>query len=66
MTTARLPLGLQNERVDLAGKTGAIATIVAGFAVTVLEDRCASPNPVWHQFSVETMLPLFGTIATNG
>jgi nicotinamidase-related amidase len=66
MMTARLPLGLQNERVDPTGKTGAIAKIVAGFAVTVLEDCCASPNPVWHRFSVETMLPLFGTIATNG
>ncbi len=36
----------------------------AGFAVTVLEDCCASPNPAWHEFSVKNMLPLFGTVST--
>ena len=36
----------------------------AGFAVTVLEDCCAAPNPAWHEFSVKNMLPLFGTIIT--
>lgn len=35
-----------------------------GFAVTVLEDCCASPNPTWHEFSVKHMLPLFGTVST--
>ena len=34
----------------------------AGFAVTVLEDCCASPNPEWHAFAVEKMLPLFGDV----
>ena len=37
----------------------------AGFAVTVLEDCCASPNPAWHQFSVESMLPLFGKVTST-
>jgi biuret amidohydrolase len=37
----------------------------AGFAVSVLEDCCASPNPDWHRFSVEKMLPLFGTVITT-
>ncbi len=36
----------------------------AGFAVTVLEDCCAAPNPAWHEFSVQNMLPLFGTVTT--
>ncbi|WP_144630226.1 cysteine hydrolase family protein [Bordetella genomosp. 13] len=34
----------------------------AGFAVTVLEDCCAAPNPAWHAFSTENILPLFGTV----
>jgi nicotinamidase-related amidase len=32
----------------------------AGFAVTVLKDCCAAPNPDWHRFSIENILPLFG------
>jgi nicotinamidase-related amidase len=36
----------------------------AGFAVTVLEDCCAAPNPAWHQFAIENMLPVFAKIAT--
>lgn len=35
----------------------------AGYEVVVLEDCCASPNPDWHKFSVENMLPLFGTVS---
>lgn len=34
----------------------------AGFEVVVLEDCCASPNPEWHRFSVQHMLPLFGEV----
>lgn len=34
----------------------------AGFAVTVVEDACASPNPAWHEFAVKNMLPLFGDV----
>lgn len=37
----------------------------AGLAVTVLEDCCASPNPEWHRFSIEKMLPLFGRVITS-
>ncbi len=37
----------------------------AGFAVVVLEDLCAAPNPAWHQFSVENMLPLFATVTNS-
>ncbi len=37
----------------------------AGFAVTVIEDCCASPNPDWHRFAVEKMLPLFGELVTT-
>lgn len=37
----------------------------AGLAVTVLEDCCASPNPEWHRFSVEKMLPLFGRVMSS-
>jgi nicotinamidase-related amidase len=37
----------------------------AGLAVTVLEDCCASPNPEWHRFSVEKMLPLFGRVISS-
>lgn len=37
----------------------------AGLAITVLEDCCASPNPEWHRFSVEKILPLFGRVITS-
>jgi nicotinamidase-related amidase len=38
----------------------------AGFAVTVIEDCRASPNPEWHAFTVEKMLPLFGELVSAG
>lgn len=34
----------------------------AGFAVTVLEECCASAKPEWHQHAIEQMLPLFGRV----
>ena len=37
----------------------------AGFLVTVLEDCCAAPNPAWHQFSMENMMPLFGRVVSS-
>lgn len=37
----------------------------AGYAVAVLEDCCASPNPEWHAFAVEKMLPLFGKVMAS-
>jgi len=36
-----------------------------GFAVTVVEDCCASPNPEWHDFAVRNMLPLFGRVVSS-
>jgi nicotinamidase-related amidase len=50
---------------NLVVEATARAAADAGFAVTVLEDCCASPNPAWHQFSVENMLPLFGTVIST-
>ncbi len=37
----------------------------AGFAVTVLEDCCAAPNPEWHRFSITNLLPLFAQISSS-
>ena len=37
----------------------------AGFAVSVIEDCCASPNPAWHEFSVTQMLPVFGRVVAS-
>ncbi|WP_161138911.1 cysteine hydrolase family protein [Propylenella binzhouense] len=37
----------------------------AGFAITVLEDLCASPNPEWHKFSIENILPMFASVKTS-
>jgi biuret amidohydrolase len=34
----------------------------AGFAVSVVEDCCASPNPAWHEFAVTQVLPVFGKV----
>lgn len=37
----------------------------AGLAVTVLEDCCASPSAEWHRFSVENIIPLFGSVQST-
>jgi nicotinamidase-related amidase len=37
----------------------------SGLAVTVLEDLCASFSPAAHEFSVGTILPMFGTVASS-
>ena len=59
------------ERVALGGvvtnlvvESTARAADDAGLAVTVLEDCCAAPNPEWHRFSVENILPMFGGVTT--
>lgn len=59
------------ERVALGGvvtnlvvESTARAADDAGLAVTVLEDCCAAPNPEWHRFSVENILPMFGSVTT--
>jgi len=36
-----------------------------GFAVTVLEDCSASPNPAWHDFAVREILPMFGRVTDS-
>jgi biuret amidohydrolase len=37
----------------------------AGFAVSVIEDCCASPNPAWHEFAVTQILPVFGKVISS-
>ena len=37
----------------------------AGFAVSVIEDCCASPNPAWHEFAVTQILPVFGRVVAS-
>ncbi len=36
----------------------------SGLQVTVVEDMCASFRPDFHEFSVQNMLPMFGTVTT--
>ncbi len=50
---------------NLVVESTARAADDAGFQVVVLEDCCASPNPDWHRFSVENLLPLFGEVTTS-
>lgn len=37
----------------------------AGFAVSVVEDCCASPNPTWHEFAITQILPIFARIVSS-
>ena len=37
----------------------------SGFAVTVLEDLCASFSPAAHEFSVGTILPMFASVVSS-
>jgi biuret amidohydrolase len=37
----------------------------SGFAVTVLEDCCASFSPAAHEFSVGTILPMFSNVVSS-
>lgn len=50
---------------NLVVESTARAADDAGFAVTVLEDVCAAPNPDWHKFAIENTLPLFGSISSS-
>ncbi len=50
---------------NLVVESTARAADDAGLAVTVLEDICAAPNPAWHSFSVENILPMFATVAAT-
>ncbi|MBO9355475.1 hypothetical protein GG851_15900 [Bordetella petrii] len=58
--SALLLLDLQNEMVDLKGKIGG-----GGLAAVVKERHVienAAPNAAWHAFSVDNILPMFGTV----
>lgn len=37
----------------------------AGFAINVLEDLCAAPNPDWHRFSMENIMPMFAKVTDS-
>lgn len=50
---------------NLAVEMTARAADDAGFGLTVLEDVCAAPNPAWHAFSTENILPLFATVSST-
>jgi biuret amidohydrolase len=50
---------------NLVVESTARAADDAGLAVTVLEDCCAAPNPDWHRFSTEQILPLFGSFSSS-
>lgn len=66
---------LQHRKIDRLFIGGVVTNLVvemtarvaddAGFAVTVLEDLCAAPNPAWHAFAIENILPLFATVAAS-
>lgn len=39
----------------------------AGFEPIVLRDCCAAPNPEWHAFSLDKIIPVFGAVSdVNG
>jgi nicotinamidase-related amidase len=50
---------------NLVVESTARAADDAGFAITVLEDICAAPNPDWHKFAIENTLPLFAEVTTS-
>jgi biuret amidohydrolase len=50
---------------NLVVESTARAADDAGFAITVLEDCCAAPNPDWHRFSIENILPMFAEISSS-
>jgi nicotinamidase-related amidase len=58
-------LALAGVVTNLVVESTARAADDAGFAVIVLEDCCAAPNPDWHRFSIEQILPLFGTVLSS-
>lgn len=34
----------------------------AGFEPVVIRELCAAPNPAWHDFSINNMIPVFGKV----
>lgn len=49
---------------NLVVESTARAADDAGLATVVLEDCCAAPDPAWHAFSMEKILPLFARISS--
>lgn len=58
-------LVLSGVATNLVVESTARAADDAGFAVRVLKDACASPNPDWHKFAIESILPVFGQVLTT-
>jgi biuret amidohydrolase len=58
-------IALGGVATNLAVESATRAGDDAGFAVTVLQDLCAAPNAEWHAFSVERILPVFGTVSDS-
>lgn len=50
---------------NLAVEAAVRAADDAGLAPVVLSDCCASPNAEWHRFSIESMIPVFGSVSTS-
>lgn len=50
---------------NLAVEAAVRAADDAGLAPVVLSDCCASPNADWHRFSIESMIPVFGSVSTS-
>lgn len=36
----------------------------AGFTPVVIRELCAAPNPEWHKFSIDNIIPVFGSVIT--
>ena len=34
----------------------------AGFEPAVIRELCAAPNPAWHDFSIDSIIPIFGRV----
>lgn len=66
---------LRSKRLDTLYLAGTATNLVvesaaryaddAGFAVSVVEDCCASPNPTWHEFAITQILPIFARIVSS-
>ncbi|MFM0283798.1 cysteine hydrolase [Paraburkholderia sediminicola] len=58
-------LYLAGTATNLAVESAARYADDAGFAVSVVEDCCASPNPAWHDFAITQILPVFARITKS-
>ncbi len=48
---------------NLAVESAVRAADDAGFAPVALRDCCAAPNPEWHAFSLDKIIPVFGAVS---